>query len=225
MAPKGKIGPAKVAVVGRLAAAKERVRNRASPFSLVNLYEHLSPDQKEVVVNMGLGSMLNIRCSTLHNPVINWLAPTYDRFTRESVIPGRGRIPLNADSVYRIMGLPRGGIPVTYCLVSEIDHRLRPAIFPDCAKMPETTKVFNMLKEMTAADEKFKQLWIMYLTSTVLAPTSLNKVSSRCYPIMVIACIKFILILLFVFFCFFHIKSLCVNFFALSFSNRTKSRR
>ena len=196
MAPKGKIGPAKVAVVGRLAAAKERVRNRASPLSLVNLCEHLSPDQKEVVVNMGLGSMLNIRCSTLHNPVINWLAPTYDRFTRE--IPGRGRIPLNADSVYRIMGLPRGGIPVTYCLVSEIEHRLRPAIFPDCAKTPETTKVFNMLKEMTA-DEKFKQLWIMYLTSTVLAPTSLNKVSGRCYPIMVIA---FIFILPFCVFSF-----------------------
>ena len=196
MAGKRKNGTARVAVVGRLAAAKERVRNMASPLSLVNLYDHLSPDQKEAVGNMGLGSMLNIRCSTLHNPVINWLAPTYDRFTRESVIPGRGRIPLNADSVYRIMGLPRGGngIPVTYGLVSEIEHRLRSAIFPDCAKMSGTTKVFNMLKEMTA-DEKFKQLWIMYLTSTVLAPTSLNKVSSRCYPIMVIACTKFIFIL------------------------------
>ena len=177
---------------GGLAGAKDRVRNRASPACVVSLNDWLSPDQKDAVKGMDLGSMLDIKCSTLHNPLINWLAPKYDRFSRSFVIPGRGRIPLTASSVYHSMGLPRGDVHVRYALDREVEARLRPVLFPGHVNTPETTEVFTILKDMTTAEKPFKQIYIMYLISTVLAPTSLNKVSSRCYPIMVIVLFLFI---------------------------------
>ncbi|KAM0832459.1 hypothetical protein ACQ4PT_064870 [Festuca glaucescens] len=37
---------------------------------------------------------------------------------------------------------------------------------------------------MEAGDEAFKQIWVMYVVSTVLSPTTSNHVSNRCYPVM-----------------------------------------
>jgi hypothetical protein len=134
---------------------------------------------------MDLGSMLDIKCHVLHNPLISWLAPLYDSHSREFVIQGRGRIPLNADSVYRTLGLPRGDIPVVYAMDSVIEARLGPLLFPGHSSTPKITGVFTMLSEMTQYDDIFKQVWMMYLVCTLLAPTTSNKVSNRCYPILV----------------------------------------
>jgi hypothetical protein len=134
---------------------------------------------------MDLGSMLDIKCHVLHNPLISWLAPLYDSHSREFVIQGRGRIPLNADSIYRTLGLPRGDIPVVYAMDSVIEARLGPLLFPGHSSTPKITGVFTMLSQMTQYDDIFKQVWMMYLVCTLLAPTTSNKVSNRCYPILV----------------------------------------
>ncbi|KAM0820969.1 hypothetical protein ACQ4PT_041929 [Festuca glaucescens] len=171
-------------VVRKMPNASERARNRASPFPVVRLYDHLSSDQKKSIEDMDLGSMLDIKCHVLHNPLIRWLAPLYDSHSREFVIPGRGRIPLNADSIYRTLGLPRGDIPVVYAMDSGIEARLGPLLFPGHSSTPKITGVFTMLSEMTQDDDIFKQVWMMYLVCTLLAPTTSNKVSNRCYPIL-----------------------------------------
>ncbi|KAM0926633.1 hypothetical protein ACQ4PT_003638 [Festuca glaucescens] len=110
--------------VCKMPNASERARNRASPFPVVRLYDHLSSDQRKSIEDMDLGTMLDIKCHVLHNPLISWLAPLYDSHSREFVIPGCGRIPLNADSIYRTLGLPRGDIPVVYAMDSGIEARL-----------------------------------------------------------------------------------------------------
>jgi hypothetical protein len=171
--------------VRKMPNASERARNRASPLPVVRLYEHLSSDQKNSIGDMDLGSMLDIKCHVLHNPLISWLAPLYDSHSREFVIQGRGRIPLNADSIYRTLGLPRGDIPVVYAMDSVIEARLGPLLFPGHSSTPKITGVFTMLSEMTQYDDIFKQVWMMYLVCTLLAPTTSNKVSNRCYPILV----------------------------------------
>jgi hypothetical protein len=58
-------------VVRKMPNASERARNRASPFPVVRLYEHLSSDQKNSIEDMGLRSMLDIKCNVLHNPLIS----------------------------------------------------------------------------------------------------------------------------------------------------------
>ena len=163
----------------------KRVRNRASPLPVVKLYEFMSKDQKDEVVKMDFGSLLDIKCHTLNYFLIKWFAGRYEKHSREFIIPGRGRIPLNRDSVYRTLGLPRGSDPVVYDLDAKIEARLAPVLFPEDGSAPSRTRVFEILKEMKLADVGFKQIWLMFVVSTILAPTTSIFVSSRCYPVMV----------------------------------------
>jgi hypothetical protein len=46
------------------------IRNRASPLYLALLCDQMTDGQKDVVRNMDFRSMLDIKCTTLHNPLI-----------------------------------------------------------------------------------------------------------------------------------------------------------
>ncbi|KAM0893699.1 hypothetical protein ACQ4PT_024974 [Festuca glaucescens] len=153
---------------------RKRVRNRASPFPLVKLYPSMSNDQKNAVVEMELDSLLDIKCNFLHSRVIDWFCGLYDKHSHEFVIPGRGRILLNEQSVYRTLGLPFGTEPVVYAIDSKIEEVLGPQLFPQHGITPKRTQVFEILKAMEAGDEAFKQIWVMYVVSTVLSPTTSN---------------------------------------------------
>jgi hypothetical protein len=179
-------------VVGRsMPNAAERARIRASPAPLVKLYEHLNVNQKAAIARMDLGSMLDIKCHNLHNPLINWLAPLYDQYSRDLVIPGRGRIPLNAESVYKTLGLPRGDVPVRYFVDPIVEARIGSILFPGMSSTPRTSQLFDLIKDKVEDDVNFKQMWIMYLVCTILAPTTSINVSNRVYPIMVCLLLHF----------------------------------
>lgn len=168
-----------------VARARKCARNRASPIAVVKLYDFIEKPQRDAVTTMEFDSLLDIKCHFLNNPLITWFAGLYDTNSREFVIPGRGRIPLNEDSVYRTLGLPLGDEPVIYRVDSKIEAELGPKLFPGDGNSPLTTRVFEILKEMKAGDVVFKQIFVMYIVSTILSPTTRNRVSNRCYPIMV----------------------------------------
>jgi hypothetical protein len=89
----------------------KRIRNRASPFYAASLCQHLTDLQKDAVRLMDFGPMLDIKCTTLHNPLIYWFAKLYDKKTREFVVPSRGRILLNEAAARRTLGLAIGSVP------------------------------------------------------------------------------------------------------------------
>ncbi|KAM0847602.1 hypothetical protein ACQ4PT_054908 [Festuca glaucescens] len=164
--------------------ARKRVRNRASPYGVVKLYPFLSKDQKAVVATMELDSLLDVKCSFLHSRLISWFSGLYDKHTREFVIPGRGRIPLNELLVYRTLGLPLGSELVIYVVNSNVEDVLGPSLFPQDGSTPTRTRVFQIRKDMVAADDAFKQIWLMYVVSTLIVPTTSINVRNRCYPVM-----------------------------------------
>lgn len=172
-------------VEGAGARRRKRVRNRASPSAVVKLYPWLSPQQKAAIKSMELDSMLDIKCPTLHNPFIDWFADLYDKHTRQFVVPGRGRIPLNVDTVFRSLGLPIGTIPVPYYGDAVIQASLGATLFPNDGSTPATTRVFEILKDMKLHGNDFKQICVMYFVQTLFSPTTCNHVSNKCYPIMV----------------------------------------
>ena len=165
--------------------ATYRLRNRASPCGIVKTYDRLTSVQRRAISEMGFGSLLDIKCHTLHNPLIFWLVKLYDPESRELVIPTRGRIPLSEDSVERIMGIPHGSDDVIYRVDSEVQDRLVGVLFGKDVRTPKTTRVCEIIGETRVADGRFKRLWMMYAICTLLSPTSLNKVSNRVYPILV----------------------------------------
>ncbi|KAM0913352.1 hypothetical protein ACQ4PT_012211 [Festuca glaucescens] len=159
-------------------------RNRASPIGLVKLYEFISEDQARAIEDMELDSLLHIKCHCLNNKLINWFASLHDKNTREFVIPGRGKIPLDEESVYRTLGLPYGTNPVVYSVDHEVEAFLGALLFPADGSTPMTSRVYQILKDMTDSGDAFKQTFVMYIISTVLSPTTRNRVSNRCYPMM-----------------------------------------
>ena len=152
----------------------KRVRNRASPLFVVQLNLSLLQEQKDAVSAMDFGSLLNIKCKHLHYGVIKWFAGRYDKYSRDFVIPGRGRIPLDGASVYRTLGLPRGTEPVMYAVDADIEARLSAFLFPEDGPTPLTSRVFSILKGMRTWEKKFKQIWLMYVAFAILAPTTSN---------------------------------------------------
>ena len=161
-------------------------RNRASSFAIVKLYPHLTDGQKIAIKDdLKQGSLLDIKCDQLHNPLLNWLTKLYSPTERAFVIPGRGSIPLNEETVYEVMGLARGPIDVPFYIDYDIEEGLVSELFPSDGSRPKLTRVAELLSEYKAADVKFKRLWMGYVTCSFLAPTTDTKLSNKCYPMLV----------------------------------------
>ncbi|XBI68440.1 hypothetical protein VPH35_047640 [Triticum aestivum] len=163
---------------------KKRIHNRASQERLTALTDKFSDDQKGAATEMGMQSMMAVRCTNLVNPVCDWFGEIYDPAAREFVIPGRGRLPLNEESVFCMLGVPRGHIKVPYEVNNEIEEAMFPRLFPGLESMPNTTAVAHSLEAMTTHGDVFKMKLLMYLVSAVFAPTTSLRPSNKCFPIL-----------------------------------------
>ena len=134
---------------------------------------------------MGMQALMNVRCTNLVNPVCDWLGEIYDPASREFVIPGRGRLPLNEESVFCTLGVPRGQMKVPYEVNNDIEQALFPHLFPGLESMPNTSVLADSLQAMTTHDKVFKMKLLMYLISAVFAPTTSLRPSNKCFPILV----------------------------------------
>ena len=117
--------------------------------------------------------------------VSGWLAGIYDHASREIVIPGHGRLPLNKESVFCTLGMPRGHIKVPYEVNNEIEEALFPCLFPGSEYMLNTSAVADSLQAMTTHGDVFKMKLLMYLISAVFAPTTSLRPSNKCFSILV----------------------------------------
>ena len=94
---------------------------------------------------MGMQALMDVRCKNLVNPVCDWLGEIYDPGSREFVIPGHGRLPLNEESVFCTLGVPRAEIKVPYEVNNKIEGTLFPRLFPGLESMPNTTFLADSL--------------------------------------------------------------------------------
>ncbi|XBH86289.1 hypothetical protein VPH35_073985 [Triticum aestivum] len=163
---------------------KKRIRNRASQERLTALTDKFSDDQKGAAAEMGMQSMMDVRCTNLVNPVCDWLGEIYEPASREFVIPGRGRLPLNEESVFCTLGVPRGHIKVPYKVNNEIEEAMFARLFPGLESMPNTSILADSLQAMTTHGDVFKMKLLMYLISAVFAPTTSLRPSNKCFPIL-----------------------------------------
>ncbi|XBI29381.1 hypothetical protein VPH35_053375 [Triticum aestivum] len=163
---------------------KKRIRNRASQERLTVLIDKFTDDQKGAAAEMGMQVLMDVRCTNLVNPVCDWLGEIYDPASREFVIPGRGRLSLNEESVFCTLGVPRGHIKVPYKVNNEIEEELFARLFPGLEAMPNTSVLADSLQAMTTHGEVFKMKLLMYLISAVFVPTTSLRPSNKCFPIL-----------------------------------------
>ncbi|KAM0875509.1 hypothetical protein ACQ4PT_036735 [Festuca glaucescens] len=134
---------------------------------------------------MGQGSFLDIKCEQLHNPLICWFVRCYEPARRAFVVPCRGAIPLIEESVHIMTGLPRGQLEVKYYADYELEAVIAARLFPGGTSRPKVSDLAKMVEQYVGADESFKELWMLFIMSTVVAPTTDNKMSNKCYPMLV----------------------------------------
>ncbi|VAH83653.1 hypothetical protein VPH35_054789 [Triticum aestivum] len=142
---------------------KKRHRNTASQECLTILNEGFTDEHKGATGSMGMQALMDVRCKNLVNPVCDWLGEIYDPASREFVIPGRGRLPLDEESVFCTLGVPRGEIKVPYEVNNKIEEALFPRLFPGMSTMPNTTVLATSLEGMTSHGE------LMYVDSLDLS--------------------------------------------------------
>ncbi|XBI55392.1 hypothetical protein VPH35_037226 [Triticum aestivum] len=159
-------------------------RNRASQEHLTILTEGFTDDQKGAAAEMGMQVLMDVRCKNLVNPVCDWLGEIYEPASREFVIPGRGRLPLDEESVFCMLGVPHGEIKVPYEVNNNVEETLFARLFPGLTSMPNTTVLANSLEGMTTHGEVFKMKLLMYLISAIFAPTTSLRPSNKCFPIL-----------------------------------------
>ncbi|XBJ01669.1 hypothetical protein VPH35_021266 [Triticum aestivum] len=129
-------------------------------------------------------ALMDFRCKNLVNPVCDWLGEIYEPASREFVIPGRGRLSLDEESVFCMLGVPRGEIKVPYEVNNTIEETLFARLFPGMTSTPNTTVLANSLEGMKSHGEVFKMKLLMYLISAIFAPTTSLRPSNECFPIL-----------------------------------------
>ncbi|KAM0886805.1 hypothetical protein ACQ4PT_029463 [Festuca glaucescens] len=82
-------------------------------------------------------------------------------------------------------GLPRGQLEVKYYADYDLEAVIAARLFPGGSSRPKVSDLARMVEQYEGADDSFKELWMLFIMSTVVAPTTDNKMSNKCYPMLV----------------------------------------
>ncbi|KAI4969464.1 hypothetical protein ZWY2020_000378 [Hordeum vulgare] len=160
-------------------------RNRASPQAICKLYKHINEDQRAAIRDMGTGAFLDIKCGYLHNTLVTWFPRQYHSGRKGFVVPRRGFIPLTEESVHKILGIPRGDIEIKYEADYDNEDEIASSLFPGDGSRPKITTVATaIINNNNNGDASFKKLWLIYIVSTLLAPTTDTRINNKCYPML-----------------------------------------
>uniref|UniRef100_A0A8I6YFQ6 Uncharacterized protein n=1 Tax=Hordeum vulgare subsp. vulgare TaxID=112509 RepID=A0A8I6YFQ6_HORVV len=133
---------------------------------------------------MGTGAFLDIKCGYLHNTLVTWFTRQYHSGRKGFVVPRRGFIPLTEESVHKILGIPRGDIEIKYEADYDNEDEIASSLFPGDGSRPKITTFATAIINNNNGDASFKKLWLIYIVSTVLAPTTDTRISNKCYPML-----------------------------------------
>ncbi|KAM0888340.1 hypothetical protein ACQ4PT_028392 [Festuca glaucescens] len=102
-----------------------------------------------------------------------WVMKCYDQVKSELVIPNRGKIPVDAESVYRVWGLPNSGLKVCYEMKIDIIKAINEEYGFPGTNAPDKTAWCKMIKDMNGvADDRFLRAWAIVAFDCFLAPTT-----------------------------------------------------
>lgn len=161
-------------------------RNRASPARLFKLNKLLSKEQRDLITEYGWGGMLKVKASEMPADLSMWLLSCYDPIRSELAIPGRGTIPVDANSFHKVFGLANEGFPTVYEMETDPISFMNSTYNIEGGSAPEWKAWCNMIKDMNGvADLKFLRAYFAAAISCFICPTTKCSISPRCYPSIV----------------------------------------
>ncbi|KXG29390.1 hypothetical protein SORBI_3004G029800 [Sorghum bicolor] len=159
--------------------------NRATPARLFKLYKEMSEAQRKLVSDAGFGGLLEIGSGRLPSALSKWLVKNVDGESEELVIPGRGKIKVNAAAVNRILGLPMGEDEVKYEFNGSAISFINEKCSFDNGRSPAITTITERLCANKEANDDYLRCWLMVAISTFLCGSTALCISPKCYPSLV----------------------------------------
>ncbi|XP_037477647.1 uncharacterized protein LOC119354982 [Triticum dicoccoides] len=112
-----------------------------------------------------------------------WIMKHYDPEMSQIVIPDRGKISVDAESVHRIWGLPNKGRKVCFEMNPDVIREFNSIYNIEGKNSPTLTSWCKMIENMNrAADDDFLRAWLAVAFSCFLAPTTSLSILPRCFP-------------------------------------------
>ncbi|KAI4980942.1 hypothetical protein ZWY2020_021427 [Hordeum vulgare] len=161
-------------------------RNKASPARLVKLNKTLDQMQRDLIENeYFMGGILKIEATAMPADLSRWVLQRYNLESECIEVPGRGEIPITADSVQQTLGLRNSGEEVFYGWDAEAISFINNKYGFESGSAPEITTFCKMIEDMNGrADDDFMRAWLIVVVSTFICPRTSLHVSPRCYPIV-----------------------------------------
>uniref|UniRef100_A0A8I7BGY7 Uncharacterized protein n=1 Tax=Hordeum vulgare subsp. vulgare TaxID=112509 RepID=A0A8I7BGY7_HORVV len=132
-----------------------------------------------------MGGILKIEATKMPPDLSRWVLQRYNPESECIEVPGRGEIPVTADSVQQTLGLRNSGEEVFYGWDAEAISFINNKYGFESGSAPEITTFCKMIEDMNGrAHDDSMRAWLIVVASTFICPTTSLHVSPRCYPIV-----------------------------------------
>jgi hypothetical protein len=129
-----------------------------------------------------MGGMLRVKATEMPVDLSMWVLVCLDPIHSELAVPGRGTIPVNADSYTSVFGIRNEGIPICYEMETEAIRFWNEEYGIESRSAPEFADWCTMINNMGgAADMKFLRAYVAGVISCFVSPSTSSSISPRCY--------------------------------------------
>ncbi|KAM0915128.1 hypothetical protein ACQ4PT_011036 [Festuca glaucescens] len=164
---------------------KANLFNRSSPMKVVRVSKSMTNDQRSLIIGANFGGVLGMKCSKLIPELCRFLMECFDQEECVLDFGERGKIPITLDLVVRVMDVPMGSHPVPYQANIEATNLVFQMLGIHDGKQPTVTSLEKQLGKEYPADDDYLRKFIIYVMSSVFAPTTGIQVSPKCYPAVI----------------------------------------
>ncbi|KAM0841415.1 hypothetical protein ACQ4PT_059033 [Festuca glaucescens] len=159
--------------------------NRAPPMKIVTVCKGMTIEQRDLLIATEFGNFIGVKCSKLNRELCRFLMGCFDPEPCALDFSDRGRIPITDESVYKVMGVPWGSIPIAYHLDGDATSLILKMFGIQNGQQPMLTTVEEQLGKEYPADQAYIRKFIIYVICFFFAPTTGTKVSPRRYPCVI----------------------------------------
>jgi hypothetical protein len=149
---------------------------------LVRVLKDMTEDQKNLLIQSDFGGMIKMKCSKLIPELCRFLMGCFDQDNCVLDFGERGKIPVTSESVVNVLGVPNGSSVVPYRLDVDATSLILNMLGITDGVQPNVSDLEKELGPSYPADDSYLRKFIIYMISSVFAPTTDIKVSPKCYP-------------------------------------------
>ncbi|KAM0912956.1 hypothetical protein ACQ4PT_012480 [Festuca glaucescens] len=149
---------------------------------IVRVCKDLTTDQWDLLVNSDLGQIIQMKCSKLNPALFHFLMDHFDPHGCALDFGDRGRIPVTLDSVVKVLGVSMGNTAVPYTLDVDATSLILEMLGIKNGVQPTVTSIDKQLGPGFPTDTAYRRKFVIYLISSVFAPSTGIEVSPKCYP-------------------------------------------